>query len=95
MSRIVVPWTWPVNLAALHEAPEGTVTFGYVPDRFGADGAGAVVEFHNCEGAVVGGPLDKRWTIAQIEPLSVLPSIGCHACGLHGFVADGRWIEAA
>jgi hypothetical protein len=32
--------------------------------------------------------------IESTDPLTVAPSILCPDCGLHGFIHDGRWIEA-
>lgn len=38
-------------------------------------------------------PLGKRgWTLVQADPLTVEPSILCHACGTHGWFRDGKWI---
>ena len=32
--------------------------------------------------------------IESVDPLTVSPSILCPDCGTHGFVRDGRWLEA-
>jgi hypothetical protein len=90
-----LPWTWPVDLLALSAAPEGTVTFGLV--LASNDWPEEVVEFHNCRGLPIGGPLDSRWTIVSREPLTVSPSIWCKppgGCGLHGWIRDGKWVSA-
>ena len=34
---------------------------------------------------------EKCWTVVQREPLTVVPSIQCGSCGLHGFITDGEW----
>lgn len=34
------------------------------------------------------------WTTVSTDPLTVTPSIQCDACGLHGFITDGRWTPA-
>ena len=92
----MLPWTWPVDLKALSEAPVGTVTFGFVPDYY--PGFGRPVEFHNCQGVAVGGVLDQpRWQTVVIEPLTVAPSIWCKppgGCGMHGWIREGNWVEA-
>lgn len=31
------------------------------------------------------------WQVLQERPLTVIPSIRCLACGMHGFVTDGEW----
>lgn len=33
-------------------------------------------------------------TLVSTEPLTITPSILCPDCGLHGFVTDGRWVDA-
>lgn len=33
------------------------------------------------------------WHLAQIEPLTVTPSILCAMCGTHGFITDGKWVS--
>ncbi len=91
-----IPWTWPVDLDALRAAPPGTITFGYVPPTDGWP-IGQAHEFHNCDGVVVGGPLDSRWTVQQTDPLTVTPSVWCKppgGCGLHGFIREGKWVPA-
>ncbi len=40
-------------------------------------------------------PLDGlRWTLAKIEPLTVVPAVECRLCGLTGFVRKGEWVAA-
>jgi hypothetical protein len=34
---------------------------------------------------------EAGWTIRQLDPLTVWPSIRCVRCGLHGWITDGRW----
>lgn len=29
--------------------------------------------------------------IARLDPVTIVPSVGCHDCGLHGFITDGVW----
>lgn len=84
------------DLAKLEEAGPGALAFGYVAD---GPSAGHAWEFHNCDGAVVGGLLALgRWTVTATDPLTVSPSIHCVAaqggCGLHGWIREGRWTDA-
>lgn len=34
------------------------------------------------------------WNLVQREPLTVSPSLLCPNCGTHGFITDGRWVQA-
>lgn len=35
-----------------------------------------------------------QWTVESWEPLTLSPSLGCRACGDHGFIRSGRWVRA-
>ena len=37
--------------------------------------------------------LSDRHTVTSETPLTVVPSILCPDCGLHGFITDGRWAD--
>lgn len=37
---------------------------------------------------------EKCWTVMQRVPLTVAPSIECKACGTHGFIRNGAWVDA-
>ncbi len=67
---------------------------------------GAIVAHHkpdgsSCEGAIFFDsetarrvlPDRPRWTVQSWEPLTLNPSLLCH-CGDHGFIRDGRWVQA-
>jgi hypothetical protein len=67
--------------------------------RLAEDGDHVIVE-HQCtrpEGwppvvaELPNGP--HGWTITSREPLSVIPSILCSECGLHGYITDGQWTD--
>ncbi len=48
-------------------------------------------EFDHIPGRLpLGGP--GGWTLEQQEPLTISPSILCHACGTHGFFREGKWM---
>lgn len=32
------------------------------------------------------------WTLAKVSPLTIMPSIRCKLCGLHGYIRRGEWI---
>jgi hypothetical protein len=34
------------------------------------------------------------WDLVQLEPLTISPSLLCHACGHHGFIREGKWVPA-
>ena len=34
------------------------------------------------------------WKVEQWEPLTLSPSLLCETCGDHGFIRDGRWVQA-
>lgn len=31
------------------------------------------------------------WQVVSLDPLTLSPSLLCHACGNHGFIRDGKW----
>jgi hypothetical protein len=35
-----------------------------------------------------------RWTVVSDEPLTLSPSLLCRTCGHHGFIREGRWVDA-
>lgn len=35
-----------------------------------------------------------RWTVEQLDPLTISPSVLCGTCGNHGFIREGRWVPA-
>lgn len=57
------------------------------PDGVGCTGA---VQFDVPAAEGLKGP---RWTVEQWEPLTLSPSVLC-SCGWHGWVRDGRWVQA-
>ncbi len=34
------------------------------------------------------------WSVERWDPLTLSPSVLCRACGAHGWVREGRWVEA-
>lgn len=34
------------------------------------------------------------WDVLQKEPLTLSPSILCRACGSHGYIREGKWVQA-
>ncbi len=34
------------------------------------------------------------WEVAQLEPLTLTPSLLCTACKFHGFITNGKWVPA-
>ncbi len=49
-----------------------------------------------CAGFVPFHSYDQQhgWAVESIEPLTLSPSLLCRLCGSHGFIRDGRWVEA-
>jgi hypothetical protein len=41
-------------------------------------------------------PGRPHWTVVSLEPLELAPSIACTSpgCGSHGYIRDGRWVDA-
>jgi hypothetical protein len=37
---------------------------------------------------------DRHWTLVSEHPLTLSPSLRCGRCPSHGYIRDGRWIEA-
>lgn len=38
-------------------------------------------------------PNRETWTVENWDPLTIHPSLQC-ACGVHGFIRDGKWVPA-
>lgn len=36
----------------------------------------------------------KAWTVVQRDPLTLSPSLLCQPANVHGYIRDGRWIDA-
>lgn len=35
-----------------------------------------------------------EWDVISEDPLTLSPSILCRRCGNHGFIREGKWVEA-
>jgi hypothetical protein len=44
--------------------------------------------------AVTPSAAGARWNVESWDPLTISPSVLCTACGDHGFIRAGRWINA-
>lgn len=92
-------WLQPINhlCEGLIGTPASTPTlYGYIDYHSRPDTG------ERCEGSLrvcphhIGTPGKRRlWTIDQLEPLTLSPSLLCTACGDHGFVREGRWVPAS
>lgn len=53
---------------------------------------------HRCvsdtDGSIICAPSLSKHTVESEEPLTISPSILCPRCNLHGFICEGRWVEA-
>ena len=69
-----------------------------VPSWQIADDGVHVEWLHDCldmAGALAILPLGgEGWHVDQLEPLTISPSILCYRCRTHGFIREGRWVEA-
>lgn len=34
------------------------------------------------------------WDVQSLDPLTISPSLLCRHCSSHGFIREGRWVEA-
>lgn len=89
-----------------HDLGEGR-SFVWLVDAYGK--AFGIVEHHPApggqEGAYCGGyvawrvPADEgaipRHKLITEDPLHIEPSLLCRTCGHHGWIRDGRWLDAA
>lgn len=48
------------------------------------------VNFENAPASIQG----ARWRLLKAESLTIVPSVRCQTCGLHGFITDGKWVPA-
>lgn len=73
----------------------------------GVDGNAGIVLIHKrpddatpCEGAIPflrvddTGRVIDGWTVVTEDPLTLIPSVICNACGIHGFIHSGQWVPA-
>ena len=37
---------------------------------------------------------EHSWTLVSEDPLTLIPSLLCRACGHHGHITDGHWVPA-
>lgn len=69
------------------------------------DPEGAVLFVHDCLALCGDGEtrlLPQRsfalalppWAVTSAEPLTLVPSIDCGACSVHGFITNGAWVGA-
>lgn len=73
----------PAGIVEWHKKADGQWCRGWVPFRQSAWGRG----FENNPGW-------QGWDVVQREPLTLSPSILCRACGSHGFIREGKWVQA-
>jgi len=64
-----------------HLTKDGKECKGFIPLK----GGSWVNEFGKDLGA---------WDVISLDPLTLSPSLLCRVCGSHGFIRDGKWVEA-
>lgn len=92
-----------ISFAGFHPDRELNPQYADVPDvdkymlLFGHECLGRFAP----NGCVVDGPVSQqidggraRWQVVSWEPLTLSPSLLCRACGMHGFIQQGRWVPA-
>jgi hypothetical protein len=70
-----------VAIDVFHKTKDGKDCAGFVPFRGRAWDA--------CFSGEI-----AAWDVLSIDPLTLSPSILCRACGDHGFIRDGKWVQA-
>jgi hypothetical protein len=82
LSRVVdTSGNW-IGLLEWHECNSMNVTDSGV--------AAGGVNFENAPESVKG----PRWQLVQADPITIMPSVLCRTCGLHGWIREGRWVPA-
>lgn len=85
-----------VGLPRLQRDGEEMLRVGIIENHRKADGM-------TCGGyAAVAKPLHPsereaqapKWAVVKFEPLTLHPSLLCDSCGSHGFIQEGRWVNA-
>lgn len=67
-------------------------------------------EWHRCKHGVTAGgvnfdtpearkayerhPNGPFWEVQSWDPLTIHPSVACQTCGHHGWIREGRWVDA-
>lgn len=77
--------TWeshnPVGLVEYHNRPDGSPCVG----------GGILFDLPGVSEAFPDRPV---WTLENLDPLTISPSLQCMSCSHHGFIRDGRWVPA-
>lgn len=79
----------------------------YCPVLDNEDNWVAIIEYHLeitgriCAGFVpfnlkseIFAPRSAKWDVHSYDPLTLTPSLLCKVCGSHGFITEGRWVQA-
>ena len=64
------------------------------PDARNGEPCSGSIAFNVPEADAAYPPDRPRWTVECWDPLTLSPSIACRACGAHGWVREGKWVEA-
>lgn len=63
--------------------PAGLIHYHPKPD--GSECAGAITFRGKGDGK------RPEWDVESLEPLTLSPSVLCGACGVHGYIRNGKW----
>ena len=79
-------------LAPTFRMDEDGVHFWWEHDCLTYLGGGDGTQLSPCRAETLLPISDAGWHVAQVEPLTVTPSIFCGRCQTHGFITDGAWV---
>lgn len=88
-----------IGLPAGTLPPDGSVFIGIHEHHRREDGSwcGGYVQFENVPEAhfadVKYGTQSRHMLVSE-SPLTIAPSLACRTCPSHGFVRDGKWVDA-
>lgn len=70
--------------------------YGWIIEHDRPDGKPVQSHSGRCEGSfsVIPDDQGRAWTVVQVNPLTLNPSLVCTDCGVHGWVRDGKWVPA-
>lgn len=91
-----------IGLPADQDPDEGWVLIGLTESHKKPDGSwcGGWIGFLNVDDPGRGGDREEyrkngvKHELVSLDPLTVAPSLACRTCPSHGFIREGRWVQA-
>jgi hypothetical protein len=95
VAYVFTAWAPDRELNPQHDGVPDVDRFGLLYRHAAPDGSecGGSVTFDS-ETARKIAPKTPKWTVESWEPLTLSPSLLCNGCGHHGWIKNGRWVEA-